>query len=216
MFLDNFLLAEFLMSLSFIMDISDAQGVKYCEQCGYEAEDTSDLDTHECTKHTSFGDKSHTPFTCNFCECGFNSKTDLMKHKKSVHTEKVRVCWNFPLGKCSYTDENCWFHHSENTGEGFKCNLCDNKFLNQSQFLNHRKTYHAHTVQTCRNYSNGSCMYTNDKCWFKHAENIQENKKIEYENENENIDKEIIQKLFKMMENFMNQITQMKEKNQLL
>ena len=105
-------------------------------------------------------------------------------------------------------------HHSENTGEDFQCNLCDNNCLNQLQFLNHRKTYHAHAVPTCRNYSNGSCMYTNDNCWFKHAEDSHDNKKSEFENEN--IDKEIIQKLFKMMENFMNQITQMKEMNQLL
>ena len=76
--------------------------------------------------------------------------------------------------------------------------------------------------------------YTNENCWFKHAENNHEyknsengnnheNKNTENENnhenknrENENVDTEIIQKLFKMMENFMDQITQMKEKNQLL
>ena len=217
------------------MDISsDSQGVRFCEQCEYEAEDRYDLDAHESTEHTSFVPKRHKPLPCNLCEHSFNKKYELMKHKKSEHTEKVRVCWNFPLGKCSFSDETCWFHHSENTRDSYQCNLCDNKFLNQSQFLNHRKTYHEHVVPTCRNYSNGSCPYTNENCWFKHVESIHENENSENENyhenknsenennqenknsENENVDKEIIQKLFKMMENFMDQITQMKEKNQLL
>ena len=51
----------------------------------------------------------------------------------------------------------------------------------------------------------------------KNSEN--ENKQSENENkksENKNVDEEVIQQLFKMMEKFTNQITQMKEKNNLM
>ena len=104
--------------------------------------------------------------------------------------------------------------------------LLQEKFINQSQFINHRKKHHQQSVPTCRNYVNGSCLYTNENCWFKYdssegnEENENSNNKSEdIENnggENGSINGEVIQKNFKIMENLMAQMTQMKEKNQLL
>lgn len=225
------------------MDISgDSQGVRYCEKCGYKAEDKHDLDAHESIEHISFADDIHKPFACNFCEHCFKNKSELMKHKKLKHSEKVNICWKFPHKTCSYDNETCWFHHSDIT-ENFPCNFCDESFSNQSKFMRHRKKYHEHVVPSCRNNSNSLCIYTNENCWFKHDENENEgnenmnnknknkngenenknseneNKQSENENkksENKNVDEEVIQQLFKMMEKFTNQITQMKEKNNLM
>ena len=109
------------------------------------------------------------------------------------------------------------FLHAEITGENFECNLCDEKLSNHLMFLKHRKMQHEHAVPHCRNYSDGSCRYSKGDCWFQHSKNSDENKDNENENsEYENIDKEVIQKLFKMMENFTEQMTKMKEINQLL
>ena len=61
-------------------------------------------------------------------------------------------------------------------------------------FLRHRKKHHEHAVPLCRNYFDGSCIYSNGDCWFKHSDSSDEN--IDRENENsdhENIDKEVIQ-----------------------
>jgi hypothetical protein len=61
---------------------------------------------------------------------------------------------------------------------------------------------------------NGKCPYTNENCWFNHNGN-------EIMNENENNDaeieenKEVIQKIFQMMENFTKEIMKMKEMNNL-
>ena len=150
-----------------------------------------------------------------------------MEHKKFTHTDKVSKCWNFPIGKCTYTDDKCWFQHSENAGEIFCCKFCDEEFSNQSTLQNHRKQYHENTVSFCRNYPSGSCVYTNDTCWFRHAGNVCENERDKnYENKNrgnkdkevkkDTMDEEVIQKLFKMMENFTNEMRQMKERNELL
>ena len=187
------------------MDISnDSQGVRHCDEYN--------------------GSK---PMTCNFCEYRFLDKSELMIHKKFKHAEKVNVCWDFSTGKCSRGEESCWFLHLEKTGteDNFKCNFCDKNYKTLAQLLNHKKMLHEQVVPACRNYSNGKCIYTNDKCWFKHGdqhtnenddkakENI-ENEEIG--NKNENVDKEVIQKLLKMMEKFTHQITEMKDKNNLL
>ena len=76
-----------------------------------------DLDAHENLEHTKFVDDGSKSFHCNFCKHCFTNKSQLMKHKKLKHTERVSTCWNFQLGKCSYGDESCWFLHAEITGE---------------------------------------------------------------------------------------------------
>ena len=78
------------------MDISsENQGVRHCKQCDYEALDTNDLDAHKSLEHTTAVDEGHTPFNCNFCRHWFPNKSELMKHKKLMHKEKVSACWNF-------------------------------------------------------------------------------------------------------------------------
>ena len=104
------------------------------------------------------------------------------------------------------------------TEDDFKCNFCDKNFTTLAQLLKHKKSLHEQVVPACRNYSNGRCTYTNDKCWFKHCDqNTNENNENEdIINKNENMDQEVIQKLLKMMEKFTYQITEIKEKNNLL
>ena len=77
--------------------------------------------------------------------------------------------------------------------EDFECNCCAKEFLNNSKLLDHNKSQHEHAVPLCRNYSNCSCIYSNEDCWFKHTKNSDENETNENKNtEYENIDKEVI------------------------
>jgi DNA repair exonuclease SbcCD ATPase subunit len=95
-----------------------------------------------------------------------------------------------------------------------KCNFCDQIFPNESEFLTHRKKYHIQFVPPCRNLPNGECNYTNKNCWFNHKENLMINENENNENEIEG-NREVIQKIFEMMENFTKEITQLKEINNL-
>ena len=61
---------------------------------------------------------------------------------------------------------------------------------------------------------NGECNYTNENCWFNHKENEMINENENNENEIEG-NREVIQKIFEMMENFTKEITQLKEINNL-
>ena len=134
---------------------------------------------------------------------------------------------------CPFGEEKCWFLHKKEeenltsrVTSGFNCNFCDKIFVNQSEFLAHRKRYHSNFVPLCRKFTSGTCRYTNAKCWFDHneIENLHENEKLK-ENEKLNENKpneknveennEVIQKILKMMESFTEQIIQMKEINNL-
>ena len=54
------------------------------------------------------GDKNLV--NCSFCGKDFESISNFMKHKKSEHKERVKLCKNNIKGNCSYL-ENCWFIH---------------------------------------------------------------------------------------------------------
>ena len=111
-----------------------------------------------------------------------------MKHNTFTHTDKVSACWNFPIGKCIFTGDKCWFQHSENVGEEVQCKFCEKCFSNHSEYLNPRKKYDHNVVPVCRNNSSGSCVYTNETCWFNHAkknEDIKNNENQKKNNENE-------------------------------
>ena len=203
------------------MDISSSsEVVRFCEMCEYVAKDKHNFDQHMSSEHNSKVDYCQNMFACTFCKQAFQNRSDLMKHKKFKHADKVSQCWNFTIKKCSYSDETCWFSHSEITGDDFECNFCDKKFSNQSNFLKHRKEYHKHSVPACRNLNKGTCKFS-EKCWFNHSERetLKGTETEDHANENNDTEiketKEVIQKLFKMMDNFTDELKQMKEINQL-
>ena len=51
--------------------------------------------------------------SCDQCAKMFESKLDLMKHRKTEHSDKVAKCINFAQGNCSFTESSCWFMHDE-------------------------------------------------------------------------------------------------------
>ena len=178
-----------------------------CNLCDFTLETERELNKHKEEEHKN---GPNNCLECKFCEQVFQSKKVLMGHSKIKHSERVSVCWKFTSGDCVYGSEKCWFNHYSTEKCEIKCNYCEEIFSNQSQVLTHRKQNHRQFVAYCRNFKNGTCNYTNKNCWFKHNEN-------EILNENENNEKEIeenrevIQKIFKMMENFTNEIIQLKE-----
>ena len=51
-------------------------------------------------------------------------------------------------------------------------------FSNLPEYLRHRKSNHEQIIPTCRHFVDGTCIYGNEKCWFKHGENKNEKKAI--------------------------------------
>ena len=61
--------------------------------------------------------------------------------------------------------------------------------------------------------TSGTCKYGSENCWFNHGDSINSSKNENKEKLNDN--EEVIEKIFKMMEKFTEQIMNMKEINNL-
>ena len=48
-------------------------------------------------------------FECHSCKEMFNTKNQMMRHKKSSH--KTKQCNEFVKGTCRHGDDMCWYMH---------------------------------------------------------------------------------------------------------
>ena len=141
---------------------------------------------------------------CHYCGNHFKNKDDLMIHRKKSHEERVTRCRFFMEGKCTFGDE-CWYSHKTNarkTVTEYTCKICEQVFKFKAEFMKHKRHEHVESVPVCRDALNGTCHFGNTKCWFKHEE-------IENFDGNENgnnFNQEVIDKIFDMMENFTKRI----------
>ena len=60
---------------------------------------------------------SECDYNCNCCEKTFMTNSELMRHKKSKHKEKVQDCKNHIKNKCQYSSHTCWFIHKNYQNE---------------------------------------------------------------------------------------------------
>ena len=56
-------------------------------------------------------------FKCNFCENVFNTKDELMKHRKQQHVETVSNCRDHQKGYCKWKENNYYYSHKYMIGE---------------------------------------------------------------------------------------------------
>ena len=114
---------------------------------------------------------------CYTCKEEFDGYFNLMSHRKIVHPSEKK-CRNFPAN-CKFEKE-CWYVHdelmetgdskesSENVSWAFNCHLCEEKFVQRRDFMNHKKTNHEDKVNVCNNFINGNCSRNDESCWYKH------------------------------------------------
>ena len=174
-----------------------------CHKYDYEPEDVYDLDAHT---YSSQGVDVY--LTCRYCGNSFDSKPELMLHRKKHHVHQVNICRNFSSGVCPYEESVCWYKHmdSEITSEvilsRIKCTVCDLEFTSRSELMYHKKKEHRTQVAQCKNI--GKCWFGKDKCWFNHDESKECEEMGEHEKSTENI--------FKMVETFTKRIITIEEK----
>ena len=183
-----------------------------CDICGKWCRSASDLINH-LKKHelginrisSQPAQNQTTKLQCNFCDENFKTIGELMLHKKGQHRDKVSQCWKHSSGTCDFGEEFCWFIHGENNKgvsykREFNCSECGKDFTTKYNLLVHKKIEHKRSVQKCRNI--GSCSY-GPNCGFQHDEFI---------NNEENVTKEVMRKLFNMIENLTNKVVTLDNK----
>ena len=85
--------------------------------------------------------------------------------------------------KCEYEaadgyelDGHIWSEHDEEATESFACQFCGKNFSSLKDLMSHKKIDHNERVSVCLNFSNGTCTFEDDKCWFIHRESVAEQK----------------------------------------
>ena len=128
-------------------------------------------------------------------ECNFEAltNTELSWHMGEVHgwsddqkNDEIdmdagpRYC-----GKCDFEaadgyelDGHIWAEHDDDDtdDESISCPYCDESFSEMKDFMVHKKVNHVEKVSLCWNFTDGSCIYGEESCWFIH--NKQEQKSI--------------------------------------
>ena len=50
---------------------------------------------------------------CSFCESKFICQSELLRHRKNEHRNRVQMCRNEKDGTCIFGSLNCWFIHED-------------------------------------------------------------------------------------------------------
>ena len=56
-----------------------------------------------------------------------------------------------------------------------ECRICSKTFQDKRNFMHHRKSNHIEVVAFCQNENEGKCIFSSDKCWWKHKEKDDQN-----------------------------------------
>ena len=76
--------------------------------------------------------------------------------------------------------------------------------------MHHNKKKHKNKVPLCKKSIHGTCLFGNDNCWFIHQE-VDDGEKITKDDEITK-DKEMVAKIFDMMEAFTKRLIEIEQK----
>ena len=98
-----------------------------------------------------------------------------MTHRKLKHIETVAYCKKKLEGKCSFSDEMCWWKHTgdqHSTEENIECFICHNNFESKPNLMRHRKISHPNVIRQSNNLN--MCKFQGSSRWFRHDEKAME------------------------------------------
>ena len=132
-----------------------------CNECDFQGKIETELKRHVSLKHKM----KENEYNCNSCDYQGTREIELNKHVNLKHTAKGTLM-----------------------GNTIKCRNCGDQFSTKWNLMNHRKSEHLSSVAYCRNNIEGKCEYSEDMCWWNHAERLAD--------ENENIRCYLCDKMF--------------------
>ena len=83
------------------------------KKCRYFALAACDFDAETCwyshRSNKQEEESTSVDHSCKDCDDKLLSKSDLMKHRKVMHINKVFECRYYLQGKCTLSESSCWF-----------------------------------------------------------------------------------------------------------
>ena len=164
-----------------------------CQRCDYQAAGADDLykhsknihtngrnteckkSEHTCCKPDKHIDEKHNQngnFRCRSCGKEFQSKYQLMNHRKSEHPNTLAPCRDYLEERCRFDADKCWWNHKDGKQANIECFFCEKSFHTKTKVMMHRKNEHPKTVKQCSQFIHKQCPF-NEMCWFKHEDTIE-------------------------------------------
>ena len=152
-----------------------------CKECIFTGNCEDEVRWHMTDSHDYPSPDCYGKDSCLVCGKLFDSKSQIMIHRKESHPDLVKPCNYFMEGKCTFDDSVCWYSHKNikpAVQKKFDCRFCDKSFKRKEEFMTHRKSEHENFIPPCREDQKDSCRFTEKECWYKHKP---EEKTINYE-----------------------------------
>ena len=90
------------------------QHISFVAPCRNEIDGKCSYTSEMCWwNHSKAQNYSNENIICYKCSETFESKTDMMVHRKKKHASSVRICFKFAQNNCYYKNNSCWFLHEE-------------------------------------------------------------------------------------------------------
>ena len=160
-----------------------------CNECDFQGAGQLELNKHINLKHMKSNRNDQNSIECRNCGENFSSKWNLMNHRKSMHLNSVAYCRNKLEGKCNFSDEICWWNHSEkqiNNEQNVKCFVCSKLFDSKVELMMHRKNDHPELIRPCNMFRLNCCIFQAESCWYKHVKESKGKSDDNSEDKNEN------------------------------
>ena len=87
-----------------------------CIECDFQGTRKYELIKHISLKHSGKQEMNDS-IKCRICGEQFNTKWNLMHHRKEKHMNAVAFCRNKSQGSCSFTDDMCWWSREKGNCE---------------------------------------------------------------------------------------------------
>jgi KRAB domain-containing zinc finger protein len=116
-----------------------------CKKCEKIFKQKGSFDTHKCLKKSD-------RHPCTFCEKNYSCASDLTKHIKKIHADKLKIDWFY----CDLCDEKFKMKgflktHLESlkcrSQKNFTCDHCGKEFCEKDNIRAHVKSHAVHKVE---------------------------------------------------------------------
>ena len=141
----------------------EAEGSISCRSCGEGFMTKWNLMNHRKSKHSEIfaycrnftngncpysdemcwwnhSKKQNESIKCFICSKTFESRTQLMSHRKIDHSNLIKACVQFQQNNCRFRSQSCWFKHETNEEENEEENTNDDFRSNDSRNKSQRST----------------------------------------------------------------------------